>query len=206
MSGWASESYAIANLVVSILMLAVWGVYLELFWRSYRRRLRPKLVISRGAGSGIGAYCLISNLSSEPVFIEGIIIRLLAAGERTSIAITDLAKFKMTGPKQQEPSPGEGPMKPGDYMVIGRFSALVDAASAAADRELRSPWVAEIWVIADYSCDGRVIYSRRRFTVRTERDERVLAPERLETEIVRSRSEQEEITQLLLENTDGSRV
>ena len=62
---WISDNSETVNAVSSVAMLLVWIAYLQVFLISYRRQVRPKIVINRAAGSALNASCFVGNISSE---------------------------------------------------------------------------------------------------------------------------------------------
>lgn len=115
---WLQANAQILNALVGVLVLGVWAIYLHLFWRGYRRQLRASIIISRGAGSSLDALCLVSNMSREAVFIEGIVVFVEWDGRQLSTAVTELSELSGGGGRR---SPREGPLKSGDYIDIGTF-------------------------------------------------------------------------------------
>ena len=65
---WISENSDLINAVSSAAMLLVWVAYLQVFLHSYRRQLRPKIVVNRAAGTALESSCFVSNMSSESIY------------------------------------------------------------------------------------------------------------------------------------------
>jgi hypothetical protein len=103
------EFAPLISAAASVLMLAVWGIYLELFWRNYRQQHRAKIVIGRGEGMGLDSLCLVSNMSVEPIHIEGVIVVAERGERRWARAITTLSDIE-GGDAPEKPS-REGPLK-----------------------------------------------------------------------------------------------
>src|SRR5690606_25677631 len=87
---WMSQRQEFLNLLVNLGMLVVWIAYLQLFLANFRRQRRPNILINFGAGSGLSARCLVSNMSSEAIYIESIIAKLEGDGTTQTCAVTDL--------------------------------------------------------------------------------------------------------------------
>jgi hypothetical protein len=181
----------------SVLMLAVWGVYLDLFWRSYRRQHSAKIVIGLGEGMGLDALCLVSNMSAAPIHLEGVIVVAEREGRRWAKAITSLSEIERERPKK--PS-REGPLKSGDYIVLGSFRQLVELAKGPpADpvEEGRPPLDAiAVWIVADLSTESELVFARRRFLIGCRGMAVVFRPEELETRCIRRAHERAEIEEI----------
>jgi hypothetical protein len=82
MLDWISEHHRVLSVLTNIGMLFVWIVYLQLFLSSYKRQTRPKILINVGAGRSIDARCLLSNMSSEAIYVESLIATLETEKDR----------------------------------------------------------------------------------------------------------------------------
>lgn len=208
MLDWVREHSSVIALVVNILMLGVWMTYLQVFVRGYSRQTRPKIVINRGAGSALTARCFISNMSSEPIYVESIVAILEADGQRWSAAVTDvetLDGFAM--PEDPKKQTYQGPLQRGDYMEIGSFRSLIDRVLRKADLSgiaeldrMSENITAEIQVYADYASEDLLIGAQRRFTITWDNGAWRLHPEQLDTGQIRSRRQRRYIQERLREH------
>ncbi len=179
----------------SLLMLVVWGVYLDVFWRSYRRQHRAKIVIGHGEGMGLDSLCLVSNMSAEPIHIEGVIIAAERDGQRWAKAITSISDINgATGPRKPA---REGPLKSGDYIVLGTFRELVELATAAEEAGCPPLHTIAVWVVADLSTETELVFARRRFLIRRHAHGTVFRPEELETRRISRARERHEVEEIL---------
>ncbi|WP_172292444.1 hypothetical protein [Pseudoruegeria sp. HB172150] len=204
---WFQQNGQVLNLAVNFAMVGIWIVYLQLFWRSYRRQLSANILISRGAGAGMGARCLISNMSAEYVFIEGVILLLRRGEESWSTVITHSEGLGANG--EQGWKRNEGPLAAGDYLDIGRFDDLLqrafgsvreeDAKGAAPDFDSF-----EVWVISEYTAERRMVFVRRKFNVEQRGGRWTLHADRIETEQVRGGQKRARIEQILEEHLDDA--
>jgi hypothetical protein len=189
--------------VASTLMLVIWGVYLDVFWRSYRRRHRAKIIIGRGEGMGPESLCLISNMGAEPIHIEGVILAAEQGGQRWHTAI---AGISLTGGGARPKKPSrEGPLKSGDYIVLGTFRDLLEAVKRPASPVGSGgpqPDVIEICLVADLSTESELVFTRRRFLIRSHTRGIVFRPEGLETRRIRRTRERREIERILTQHLE----
>jgi len=187
------------SLAATVAMVAIWLIYLHLFWKNYRRHLRPSIVINRGAGTGLDARCLVSNMSAEAIFIEGIILVLERENQYWSTAIITAGEIGEDGEGKTglaRPPMHEGPLASGAYVDIGRFQDIVERAFGTVRRQGgRDDRLGfdgfEIWVIANYTAEQRLVHARRRFDIGRKEGNWALRPHQLETEVVRVRSDDE---------------
>jgi hypothetical protein len=164
---WISENSGALNVLVSAAMLVVWGVYLQLILQSYRRERRPKILISRGAGTGLRSRCLLSNMSAEAIYIHSLAAKLGLAEEKKFAAVTDLGDLDDPG-LDGRPKTYQGPVAAGDFIDIGTFEAILGRAgwqslpdpAAVQDGGLIE---LELTVIATYRSEDLIVGATRCF-------------------------------------------
>ena len=71
---WLRENHGAVSALASLATLVVWTLYFQMLLMNYRRTLRPKILINRGAGHRLQAHCLIANMSAEPIYIEAVLL------------------------------------------------------------------------------------------------------------------------------------
>ena len=127
MLNWISEHHQVLSVLVNIGMLLVWIVYLQLFLSSYKRQTRPKILINVGAGRNLDGRCLLSNMSSEAIYIESLIATVETEQDKWVCPVTDA--HEMT--EEQGDQPGlrqktvQGPLKQAEVMDVGSFRDLI---------------------------------------------------------------------------------
>lgn len=196
MFNWISQNSDTINVVLNVGMLIVWVAYLQLFLRSYRRTTRPKIVINRGGNSSLDSRCLISNMSSDPIYIESIRASIEAGGERWSCSVTSpLMRDNDPMPSDPKLLTHQGPLHGGAYFDIGSFRDLLHRVldcqpGDLGDRieELAHPGVVEVEVIADYGSEDLPVGAQRRFDINRENGIRLI-PQRTDTRQIRGRFE-----------------
>ncbi len=197
---WISENSDSISAIANVSMLFVWIAYLQVFLRSYRRQVRPKIVINRAAGTALEAACFVSNMSSESIYVESVVVTLVCGDYRARRAVTDLdildGEDLPSDPRKQT---FQGPLGPGEYTAIGTFSRLLDRMGVDKDeafdrlKQSAHPLSLEVVVVADYSSDDLLIGARRRFSAECKDGEWVLTSETTETEQISSRRERRRI-------------
>src|SRR5690606_5968835 len=126
MLDWIARHADFLALLVNAGMLVVWLTYLHVFLTGYRRQVRPKIIINRGGGAGLDARCFVSNMGSEPIYIEDILVTVEANEERWSASVIDVDGLD-EGVASSDPKrlTHQGPLQSGGYMEIGRYGDLL---------------------------------------------------------------------------------
>ncbi|WP_367715025.1 hypothetical protein AB2N04_13975 [Nitratireductor sp. GISD-1A_MAKvit] len=109
MWNWLEEYHGSVSALASVLTLVIWTLYFQILLSSYRRTLRAKILINRGAGQHLDAHCLIANMSAEPIYIEAVLVDVgLGGGEegamqwqRCSLSDLDLDVQDRSDPRPQ---------------------------------------------------------------------------------------------------------
>ncbi|MGP9766281.1 hypothetical protein ACT3UM_11165 [Halomonas sp. AOP13-D3-9] len=122
---WLNDNAQAISAVSSICTLFVWVFYAQLLYNGYVRQRRPRVIINRGRGIGMDAICLISNMSSEAIYVQHLVAVLHIQQRSYSL---DVVEYQQHGGKQQEADyrTHQGPLASGDYLNIQSFGDIVD--------------------------------------------------------------------------------
>lgn len=201
---WITDYSDTISAMSSMAMLFVWIAYLQVFLRSYHRQVRPKIVINRAAGSALDASCFVSNMSSEAIYIESVIVTLTCRRYNICHTVTDLEELdgdeRPDDPRQRTL---QGPFRPGDHTSIGTFDALIEKVVRKNDETLDHPKTSgdpillEVMVIADYLSDDLLIGAKRIFEAEPQGPSWRLSAKTTETQQIRSRHERKKIRNVL---------
>lgn len=200
MPDWISQNVELLSLLVQFGMLAVWVIYLQVFLFSYKRQTRSKIVINRGAGVDLDARCLISNMSSDAMYIESILASVEAEQGEWRCAVTDIESSSEHRPDDPKKLTHQGPLASGEYMDIGSYRELLERAVDGRGRleavlkDLTGPVIAQIQVVADYASEDLLVGARRRFKLEPQEQGWLLEPQDGGTKQVRSRRERRKIS------------
>ncbi|RDE08936.1 hypothetical protein [Pelagibacterium lacus] len=201
---WFAANSDMLNLVANWAMVVIWIAYLQIFLRSFRRQTLPKIVINRAAGSSLRAACFVSNMSSDAIYIESVIVKIETSTETVMCRITDFDAFddhdESADPKLRT---YQGPLAPSQYTSLGKFDDII--AMVARRKELDSERLKsaggaiaiEITIIADYASEDLLIGARRTLRAEWQGDHWRLGEETPYTEQIRSRAERKRISQML---------
>ena len=194
------EYSPVFSALASFLMLGVWVVYLQVFWHSYRRQHRAKVIISTGAGAGLDALCLVGNMSAEPVFIEGMILFAERGERRRACAVMNLSDTVEDASRKPRPT-REGPLKSGDYITVGTFRDLIGLIDPSRGDPPEIDAI-EIWMVADFSSEKDLVFARRRFLLAARGTRTVIRPAELETRRITSARERREVQEVLQDHLE----
>ncbi|MAM58137.1 MAG: hypothetical protein CMN25_12455 [Salinicola sp.] len=189
---WLSEQSKAITAVTSILTLLVWFFYAQILYRNFARTRRPRIIINRGYGNDLTSLCLISNMSSEPIFLEHIIVTLhTSRGSLTK----DMIDFEgghyqdsKESPDSSQADAGEGrermessqgPMLCGSFSHVGTFETILQRLCRAHDLTLEHNrptddtvfHFLDIRVVAIYGSEDHPIGAERRFRLHMTGDE-----------------------------------
>lgn len=167
---WVSDNGAALSVASNFGMLIVWVVYLGTFLRQYRRQTQPKIVINRAAGRSLDAECFISNMSTEPIYVEAIIVSFETEGKCWSATVTDIVRRDGEDiPDDPRQRTRQGPMRSGDYMPVGSFNGLLERFVEespdleAIDNDDFEKASLRVKILADYASEELVIGAERVF-------------------------------------------
>lgn len=201
---WINEYSSTINAISSVAMLFVWIAYLQVFLRSYGRQIRPKIVINRAAGSALDAHCFVSNMSSEAMYLESVLVTATRGDQTATHAVTDIDALDGDNPPADpRERTHQGPLGPGEYTSLGTFDELFHQVIRRQGKEAEKfnasgdPLFLEIMIIADYSSEDLLIGAKRRFKADWSGETWYLAAESVETQQIRSRRERHQIKDIV---------
>ncbi|WP_338608762.1 hypothetical protein V6617_02080 [Pelagibacterium nitratireducens] len=200
---WFVEYSDAINAASGVAMLFVWMAYLQVFLRSYSRQVRPKIVINRAGGSALDAHCFVSNMSSEAMYLESVIVTVRSGEQVATHTVTDIVPLDGDkSPVDPRERTHQGPLRPGEYTSVGTFDEILDKVIRQSEdpqifSESRDPVVLEVMIIADYSSEDLLVGAKRRFKAEWRGETWYLGAESAETRQIRSRRERRKIRDIV---------
>ncbi|WP_251977433.1 hypothetical protein [Salinicola avicenniae] len=179
---WLSDHAEAISAASSILTLFVWIFYAQILYRNFARTRRPRIIINRGHGKDLTALCLISNMSSEPIFLEHIIATLHTSEGMFSQDMidyeSDFGQDARQHENQDEPSrsqTSQGPMLSGSFSHIDTFQQILHRLCRTYDIPLEGDTPSgdavfqflDIRVVAIYGSEDHPVGAARRFKLQT---------------------------------------
>ncbi|GAA5110197.1 hypothetical protein [Alloalcanivorax gelatiniphagus] len=209
---WIQEHSKVLSVLISFGTLLIWLVYAQLLYSSYRRQVRPRIVINRGKHRDVNALCIISNMSAEAVFVEHILARLETRDGVFLEDVTELEQAYQQGDEQDQrrapslrESTRQGPLNSGDFLHIGAFREVIQRVlkghdlPAGEDGDPRGLQALTIQVVAIYGSDDMPIGVERRFVVRDTDRGRMLVPDTWDSKRLTRRRQRRRLRDLMEE-------
>ena len=175
---WLNDNAQAISAVASICTLFVWVFYAQLLYNGYVRQRRPRVIINRGRGTGVDAICLISNMSSEAIYIQHLVAVLHTQKGSYSLDVVEYQQHRGEEQReaQQKGEPQEtsyrthqGPLASGDYLNIQSFGDIVNQVKEyweIDDKQLQEQNIQlEIRVIAIYGSEDMPTGASRTFNL-----------------------------------------
>lgn len=172
---WLNDNAQAISAVASICTLFVWVFYAQLLYNGYVRQRRPRVIINRGRGIGVDAICLISNMSSEAIYIQHLVAVLHTHKSSYSL---DVVEYQQRGGEEQKDEQQsqetsyrthQGPLASGDYLNIQSFGDIVNQVKdywEIDDNQLQEKNIQlEIRVIAIYGSEDMPTGASRTFNL-----------------------------------------
>ena len=185
MVDWIPTSSDWLNVLANWTMVAIWLVYLQVFLRSFRRQTVPKIVITRAAGRSLDGSCFVSNMSSDAVYIESVIVEVSTQDQSLACSVTDFEHFDG---EDAAPDPKlrtfHGPLPPSQYTVLGTFESLIDTAARRTGMDSgqfkrTAEYVSvTVTILADYASARLLVGAERSFTARADQGWKLTADTR----------------------------
>lgn len=116
---WLSENASVVQAVAAIVTALIWLVYLQILVGGIRRNKRAWLSINRGAGDGMNAHVLVSNLGNEPVYLRDILMKVRTDEKTTPAFITERQEYSREELGDALNGTLQGPLQGGAYRSLG---------------------------------------------------------------------------------------
>ena len=186
MLDWLTSHGGLVQAATSIVTAMVWIIYLQILVAGHRRQRRPEILISIGAGTGLGARCFVSNLGFEPIYINDILLTL-ENGEVQTANITDRSELTDEELRNPAEATNQGPLKSGDYLDIGSYRQLINRVRTfGSDQEMAGDLSRIVLtVVGTTAAEANLIAARRSFRVDWREDSAILRPTSLNAEQIR---------------------
>lgn len=193
---WLNEHAQAISAVASICTLLVWIFYAQLLYNGYVRQRRPRIIVNRGQGIGTKALCLISNMSSEAIYIQHLVAVLHIGNKSYEL---DVVEYQQQGDDDEECyRTHQGPLASGDYIHIQSFGSIINQLQQhweLNNQQLNQHELQlEIRVIAIYGSEDMPVGASRSFKVdSTATPDRQLIPMQIDTRRMHSRGERKRV-------------
>ncbi|KZY40426.1 hypothetical protein A3731_12775 [Roseovarius sp. HI0049] len=130
---WLSENASSVQAIASVVTAIIWLVYLQILVGGIRRNKRAWLSINRGAGDGMQAHVLVSNLGNEPVYLRDILMKVRTGEETTQAFITERNEYAREELDSALSGTLQGPLQSGDYRSLGELGEIFRRAGLSTE-------------------------------------------------------------------------
>lgn len=189
----------IISVLLSMAMLVVWVVYLQVLLVQVRASRRSSILITRAAGRGMRSRCLVTNMSSQSLYVTSLIGILHAGGKQIEIALTDLRELPEDLGADPRSTMRQGSLSTGQYLDIGHFDDILevmlrdDEAAGLAREDVAQ---LDLIVVAFYAPESLPVGARRSFQFRWESPSGTrVQPTSLRTQQIRGRRQRKRLFQ-----------
>lgn len=187
------------SVLLSMAMLVVWVVYLQILLVQVRASRRSSILITRAAGRGMRSRCLVTNMSSQSLYVTSLIGILHAGGKQIEIALTDLRELPEDLGADPRSTMRQGSLSTGQYLDIGHFDDILEVMlrdDEAAGLEREDVAQLDLIVVAFYAPESLPVGARRSFQFRWESPSGTrVQPSSLRTEQIRGRRQRKRLFQ-----------
>ena len=187
------------SVLLSMAMLVVWVVYLQILLVQVRASRRSSILITRAAGRGMRSRCLVTNMSSQSLYVTSLIGILHAGDKQIEIALTDLRELPEDLGADPRSTMRQGSLSTGQYLDIGHFDDILEVMlrdDEASGLEREDVAQLDLIVVAFYAPESLPVGARRSFQFRWESPSGTrVQPSSLRTEQIRGRRQRKRLFQ-----------
>ncbi|WP_277810938.1 hypothetical protein [Chromohalobacter canadensis] len=170
---WLNNNSGALSAIASFCTLGVWLFYAQLLYLGFARQRRPRILINRGRSKSPDGMCLISNMSSEAIFVTNVMGVLHTSKNTYNCDLTDYTRSDDSGEgRGEQHATRQGPLASGDYHQVCSFREIIDHVTDGnaldIDRntltlEGEKLRMLEIRLIAIYGSENRPLGAYRSF-------------------------------------------
>ena len=187
------------SVLLSMAMLVVWVVYLQILLVQVRASRRSSILITRAAGRGMRSRCLVTNMSSQSLYVTSLIGILHAGDKQIEIALTDLRELPEDLGADPRSTMRQGSLSTGQYLDIGHFQDILEVMlrdDEAAGLEREDVSQLDLIVVAFYAPESLPVGARRSFQFRWDSPSGTrVQPTSLRTEQIRGHRQRKRLFQ-----------
>ena len=170
---WLNNNSGALSAIASFCTLGVWLFYAQLLYLGFARQRRPRILINRGRSKSPDGMCLVSNMSSEAIFVSHVVGVLHTSQGEYACDLTDYTRTDDSGEGQKaEHATRQGPLDSGGYHQICSFREIIDHIAEGHELDIDRETLTlegemlrmlEIRLIAIYGSENRPLGAYRCF-------------------------------------------
>lgn len=199
---WLSDNLALVSALTSLLMVLVWLFYANLFYRDFRSRHHPRILIHQAPDDEIDSMCFVVNMSQQLINVVGVFAT--APGTGRAIELTEYRHYtpEDLGERELKSILKQGPLGSGEFLHLGTFNEILGALGDN-DTEGGSEGVesVEVRVALYHGPSDLPVGARREFRIVRQGAQRHIRPQSLQTLQMTSRRERKRVGRWLEQDT-----
>lgn len=198
-----AEHAEVINAALNALMVLIWTAYLQIFLVNHLRQARSVIHIDIGAAKGVRSRCLVTNLGSNPIYVQGIVADLSYEGRTSRTVITDRDEISEDDVDNPLSRTNRGVLMPGQTEDIGSLTDLLHRARIRLDED----WVPDqidhvkITVVAISGQVERIVGASKTFNAHGDPDIVRFSSKRILTRQIRAQKVKDTFGDLLQDQT-----
>ena len=136
---YLANNVEVLNALLNGLLVVIWAVYLQLFLVNHLRMARSVIHIDIGAAEGERSRCLVTNLGSNPLYVQGIAADFAGNELTARTVITERDEIDENDLEDPLSRTNRGTLQPGQTVDIGSLADMVRRAQI----RLQQDWSAD---------------------------------------------------------------
>ncbi len=203
-----TQNVELLNLLVNVLLVVIWAVYLQIFLVSHLRQTRSVIHIDIGAADGERSRCLVTNLSSNPLYIQGMVAELFEGDQSARVVVTEREEMDQDDLQDPLKRTNRGTLHPGQTVDIGSLADVVKRAWIRLGREWTVDKLSQVkvTVVAISGQAERVVGASKTFDAQYKQNRSHFVPQNLLTQQIRPRRARAEFRDILRDASDDGSV
>jgi len=197
------EHVELVNVFLNGIMVVIWTAYLQIFLVGHLNQSRCMIHIDIGAAKGARSRCLVTNLSSSPIYVQGLVADLCHAGNASRTIVTDRNEISEDEVDDPLARTNRGTLQPGQTIDIGSLADLVNRARISLDEDWSADRIDNVTltVVAISGQADRLVGASKMFHAQEKAGRITFSPDRLLTHQTGTRRTRAEFSEILRDQT-----
>ncbi len=188
--GWVWKNGAQLYAAGSLILVFVWVFYAHIFYRDFKSRHYPRIMIQQSPDNDLDSVCLVINMSQHIINISSIYVIAETPQNKVQFRITDYRRFSSDDYAGQKLKYllKQGPLESGAFTLLGTFKDLVSKAAQSVQADEGTEQTEEkitrleIRVIFFSGAESKPVAARRGFIIRRDGGRTAVHPEIMNTD------------------------
>lgn len=198
-----AENLQMLDSALNAVMVLIWTVYLHLILLNHLRQSGTVIHIDIGAAKGARSRCLVTNLSYNPVYVQGLVADLACNGDTSRTIVTDRNEISEDDVEDPLARTNRGTLQPGETVDIGSLADIVNRARIS----LKQDWTPDqidtvtVSVVAIAGQASRIVGASKTFIAQNTSEHLTFSSQSLLTHQMKPGKTREEFSRILRQQT-----